>query len=152
MQEEFDALMDNETWSLFELPAGRKAIKCKWVFETKHDSDGRLVRHKARLVIKGYSQRKGVDYEETYAPVVRYSSFRYLFALAVKHNLNVDQMDAITAFLQGELEEDIYMEQPPCFIDLKEKSKVCKLNKALCFLMRLHQNQRWENPDSSHLR
>lgn len=99
--------MDNNTWTLTNLPEGRKAIKCKWVFKTKHDAAGNIDRYKARLVIKGYSQRKGVDYDETYSPVVRHSSLRYLFALAAKHNLYVDQMDAITAFLQGDLDEKI---------------------------------------------
>lgn len=101
------------------------------MFKTKHDAAGNIDRYKARLVIKGYSQRKGVDYDETYTPVVRHSSLRYLFALAAKHNLYVDQMDAVTAFLQGDLEEEIYMEQPPCFEQPGEGPKVCRLNKAL---------------------
>ncbi|KXJ62485.1 hypothetical protein RP20_CCG007100 [Aedes albopictus] len=70
MQEEYDAHVSNETWTLTELPKGRKAIRCKWVYRTKLDADGNLDRHKARLVIKGFSQRKGVDYDETYSPVV----------------------------------------------------------------------------------
>lgn len=131
MQEEYEAQMRNGTWTLTDLPAGRKAIRCKWVYKTKLDAEGRPARHKARLVIKGYSQRKGVDYEETYSPVVRHSSLRYLFATAARLNLDIDQMDAVTAFLQGELSEEIYMEQPPYFEDTQNRTKVCKLNKAL---------------------
>ena len=101
------------------------------MFKTKHDAAGKVNRYKARLVIKGYSQRKGVDYNETYSPVVRHSSLRYLFALAARNNLLVDQMDAITAFLQGDLEEEIYMEQPPCFEQPGKQNMVCRLNKAL---------------------
>lgn len=131
MKDEYEALILNGTWELCDLPEGRSAIKCKWVYKTKLDVNGDIDRYKARLVIKGYSQRKGVDYEETYAPVVRYSSLRYLFALAARLDMKVDQMDAITAFLQGELSEEIYMEQPPCFVDGKKRSKVCRLKKAL---------------------
>lgn len=109
--------MDNDTWTLTELPKGRKAVRCKRVYRTKLDADGNLDRHKARLVIKAFSQRKGVDYGETYSPVVRHSSLRYLLALAAKHNLDIQQMDAVTASLQGELTEEIYMEQPPLFMD-----------------------------------
>lgn len=107
---EYEALM-----TLTELPPGRKPIKCKWVFKTKRDANGNVDRHKARLVMKGFSQRKGVDYDETYSPVVRHSSLRYLFALSAKLGLSIDQMDATTAFLQGELSKVIYIEQPPCF-------------------------------------
>lgn len=89
-----------------------------------------MVRHKTRLVIEGYLQRKGVNYEETYVPVVRYRSLRYLFALAVEHNLKIDQLDVSTAFLQGELEEEIYTESSPSFVDSKNKLKVCKLCKT----------------------
>ncbi|KXJ71784.1 hypothetical protein RP20_CCG019713 [Aedes albopictus] len=131
MKEEYDALINNNTWTLTELPKGRSAIKCKWVYKTKHDASGKMDRYKARLVIKGYSQRKGVDYDETYSPVVRHSSLRYLFAMAAKYNLQVDQMDAITAFLQGDIEEEIYMEQPPCFVKPGGRQLVCRLNKAL---------------------
>lgn len=100
----------NNPWTLTELPKGRKAIRYKWVYRTKLDTNGNLGRYKARLVIKGFSQRKGVDYDETYSPVVRHSSLRYLFAMAAKHNLDIQQMDAITAFLQGDVTEEIYMQ------------------------------------------
>ena len=131
MQEEYEALMANNTWELSDIPAGRKPIKCKWIFKTKRNHIGEIDRYKARLVIKGYSQRMGEDYDETYAPVVRHSSLRYLFAMAVQLDLKIEQMDAVTAFLQGELSEEIYMEQPQEFIDASNKGKCCRLKKAL---------------------
>lgn len=131
MQSEYEALMDNNTWDLVDLPLGRKAIKTKWVFRTKKDVTGQIDRYKARLVCKGYTQRKGEDFDETYSPVVRHSSLRYLFALAVQYDLVIEQMDAITAFLQGDLNEEIYVEQPCSFEDKSEPRKVCRLKKAL---------------------
>lgn len=129
MIDEYNALIENETWELTELPAGRKAIDTKWVYKLKRDGDGAVQRHKARLVVKGYSQVKGIDYDETYSPVARYSSIRFLLAMAVKFDLAIHQMDAVTAFLQGELNEEIYMNQPVCFSDKSEK--VCHLKKSL---------------------
>lgn len=129
MKEEIDSLIENETWTLMKLPPNRKAIKSKWVFKTKRDASGNTVRHKARLVAKGYSQRPGIDYDETYAPVVRYTSIRLLIALAMKFKLKIHQMDAVTAFLQGDLSEDIYLEQPEGFNDGSDN--VCRLNRAI---------------------
>lgn len=101
MNDEIRSLLENNTWTLTKLPPGRKTVKTKWIFKTKRDNNGKIVRHKARLVAKGYTQRQGVDYNETYAPVVRYTSVRFLVALAVQRGLKIHQMDAITAFLQG---------------------------------------------------
>lgn len=129
MEEEINSLYANNTWSLVDLPAGRKAISNRWVFKTKYDSDGIISRYKARLVIRGCAQRKGIDYEETFSPVVRYTSIRMLLALAVKFDLQIDQMDAVTAFLHGELVEEIFMAQPEEFSD--GTNKVCRLNKSL---------------------
>ncbi|KMQ90788.1 cysteine-rich rlk receptor-like protein kinase 8 protein [Lasius niger] len=103
MSDEMDSLAENKTWELVRLPLNRKAIKSKWVFKTKRDANGTVLRHKARLVAKGCSQKYGIDYNETYSPVIRYTFIRFLMALAVKHGLKVDQMDAVTAFLQGNL-------------------------------------------------
>lgn len=111
------------------LPAGRRAIKAKWVFKTKCDHDGNILRYKARLVAKGCAQKYGIDYTETYSPVVRYTSIRFLFALAVKHGMKIHQMDATTAFLQGDVEETIYMDQPEGFNDGTQR--VCKLNRSI---------------------
>lgn len=129
MEDEINSLDENNTWTLVDLPAGRKPVKTKWVFKIKRDEAGVVVRHKARLVAKGCSQRYGVDYVETYSPVVRHTSLRFLTALAVKNGLKIDQMDAVTAFMQGELTEEIYIEQPEGFND--GTNKVCKLNRAI---------------------
>lgn len=128
MDQEYNSLIKNQTWSLTDLPSGKRALPCKWVFKTKTDQCGNVVRYKARLVIKGYAQRKGTDYEETYSPVVRYTSIRYLFALAAKYGLQIDQMDAVSAFLQGEIDKEIYMLQPEQY---RQGSQVCLLNKSL---------------------
>lgn len=129
MEEEMHSHADNKTWTLTELPANKKPIKAKWVFKVKNNGLNEKVRFKARLVAKGFSQRPGIDYDETYAPVVRYATLRILFAMTVEQNLRIFQMDAITAFLQGELSETIYMEQPEGFEN--GTAQVCHLNKAV---------------------
>lgn len=129
MDDEIKSHTENNTWSLTKLPRGRKAIKSKWVFKIKSDDEGNVIRHKARLVAKGCAQKFGIDYTETFSPVVRYNSIRYLLAFAVQHDLHIHQMDAVTAFLQGDLEEDIYMEQPEEYQDGTDK--VCKLNRSI---------------------
>lgn len=130
MREEIEALERNETWVMDDLPDGHKAIRNKWVYKTKRGPDGRVERYKARLVVKGCSQRPGIDFDEVYSPVVRYSTIRFLMALAVKHDLQIDQMDAVTAFLQSELgDETIFMQLPEGFTS--DQVKVCRLRKAL---------------------
>lgn len=129
MEAEISSLLDNNTWTLTELPKGKKTVKAKWIFKTKRDGDGKIVRHKARLVAKGYTQRYGIDYEETYAPVVRYTTIRLLMAIAMQQGLKIHQMDAVTAFLQGDLDEEIYLEQPDGFSD--GSNRVCRLNRAI---------------------
>lgn len=117
MKEEFDSLQANRTWKLVDLPTGKSPIKCKWVFKTKRNAHGDVVRHKARLVAKGYTQIEGVDYHETFSPVVRFTTIRYLMAIAAKFDLNIRQLDVVTAFLHGTLDEEIYMTQPEGFND-----------------------------------
>lgn len=130
MGSEYQSLMQNNTWTLVKLPPGVKPIKCKWVFKKKKDEHGNVIKHKARLVIKGCSQKPGIDFQETYSPVVRYTSIRYLLSIAAQFNLDIEQMDAVTAFLQGDLDEEIFME-PPEGIEGDFDGKVCKLNKAI---------------------
>jgi hypothetical protein len=129
MISEYDSLIENDTWKLVKLPENRMVIKTKWIFKTKRDTNGNIVKRKSRLVAKGYTQRYGIDYEETYAPVVRYTSIRFLMALAVKNRLMIHQMDAVTAFLQGDVNEEIYIEQPEGFDD--QTGRVCQLKKAI---------------------
>lgn len=111
------------------MPLGKKPIKSKWVFATKTNLDGNIIRCKARLVAKGYSQKAGVDYEQTFAPMIKYTSIRFCLSLAAQLNLNISQMDAVTAYLNGVLKEEVYMEQPEMFSD--GSAKVCKLIKSI---------------------
>ncbi|UYV64139.1 hypothetical protein LAZ67_2006688, partial [Cordylochernes scorpioides] len=131
MREEFDSLIENKTWELVDPPKGQNVIGSKWVFRRKYSSDGSLERHKARLVAKGFSQQYGIDYEETFAPVVRQSTIRVFFALAVEYNLIVHQMDVQSAYLNGEIKEEVYMAQPENFVSRKYPEKVCRLKKAI---------------------
>ncbi|WJZ88203.1 hypothetical protein VitviT2T_007528 [Vitis vinifera] len=126
-----DSIMSNQTWELVDLPPGSKPIGCKWVFRRKYHIDGMIQTFKARLVAKGFKQRECIDYFDTYAPVARTTSIRILFALASIHNLFVHQMDVKTAFLNGNLNEEVYMEQPKGFVLLGNENKVCKLVKSL---------------------
>ncbi|UYV68325.1 hypothetical protein LAZ67_5003884 [Cordylochernes scorpioides] len=131
MEEEFDSLIENKTWELVDPPKNRNIIGTKWVFKTKCNSDGSVERHKARLVAKGYSQQYGIDYEETFAPVVRQSTIRMFLALAVEYNLILHQMDVQSAYLNGEIKEEIFMTQPENFVSRKYPEKVCRLKKAI---------------------
>nr|CAN83010.1 hypothetical protein VITISV_010102 [Vitis vinifera] len=131
INDEMDSIMSNQTWELVDLPPGSKPIRCKWVFRRKYHIDGMIQTFKARLVAKGFKQRESTDYFDTYASVARTTSIRILFALASIHNLFVHQMDVKTAFLNGDLNEEVYMEQPEGFVQLGNENKVCKLVKSL---------------------
>ena len=119
-QYEMDALAKNKTWELVDLPSGRKAIKLKWVFKLK--SDGRYC---ARLVAKGFMQVPGIDYDKTFSPIAQFESMWLLLVLAAPEDWLIHQMDVKSMFLNGELEEEIYMEQPQGFIVAGQETKVC---------------------------
>lgn len=129
MEDEYASLLRNETWDLVNLPPGRRAIKCKWVFKIKRRTSGEIERYKARLVACGYSQKAGIDYQETFSPVVRLDSVRVLLALVAKYDLELMHFDVKTAFLNGHLTESIYMQQPEGF--RRDNDKVCKLKRSL---------------------
>lgn len=131
MQEEINALKCNNTWDLVTLPKNAKIVDNKWVFRIKTSSDGKPLRYKARLVARGFTQEKGVDYQETFAPVVRYDSIRILLALATEHDMHISNFDVQTAFLYGDLSECVYMKQPTGFENQKKTGLVCKLNRSL---------------------
>lgn len=99
MKNEIASMKDNQVWELVELPKGVVPIKCKWVFKTKRDSKGNIDRYKARLVAKGFTQREGIDFNETFSPVSKKDSFRILMALVAHYDLKLHQMDVKTAFL-----------------------------------------------------
>lgn len=113
MEEEIGALAENQTWELVQLPPGRKAIGCKWTFKEKEDETGRVVRHKARLVAQGFTQRYGTDYDEVFAPVVKQTTLRTLLTIASRDGMMAKHLDIKCAYLYADLEEDIFMKQPP---------------------------------------
>ena len=117
--------------TLEKLPQGRIAIDSRWVFKVKYNADGLIERYKASLVAKGYSQEAGIDYQETFSPVARYTSIRTVLAIANQLDLEVHQMDASTAFLNGESKEEIFMNQPEGFIKKGKENLVCRLKKGI---------------------
>ncbi|GMP34292.1 hypothetical protein CsSME_00007220 [Camellia sinensis var. sinensis] len=123
MEEEIESMKKNHVWDLVDLPLGRKTIGNKWVLKIKRKADGSIERYKARLVAKGYPQREGVDYEETFSPVVRFASIRLILAIVAQLDLELYQMDVKTAFLNGELDEEIYMDQPEGFVAVGQERK-----------------------------
>jgi hypothetical protein len=131
MKEEMDAIVANGTWSLTELPASHRAIGLKWVYKVKRDQLGAIVRHKVRLVAKGYIQHQGVDFEEVFPLVARLESMRLMLAIAVHWNWPVHHMDVKSAFLIGDLQEEVYVAQSPGFVDKDRPGKVLHLHKAL---------------------
>ncbi|KAK1418428.1 hypothetical protein QVD17_27572 [Tagetes erecta] len=130
MNKEMEALNRNQTWDLVDLPPGRKAIGCKWVYKIKHDPSGAISRYKARLVAKGFSQREGIDFDETFSPVVKMVTVRTVFSLAVQHNWPLYQLDVDNAFLYGDLNEEVYMKPPEGYYSSAE-TRVCKLKRSL---------------------
>jgi hypothetical protein len=112
MHDEMESLEKNGTWNLVQLPKGKKTVCCKWIFERKEES------YKARLVAKGYSQIPGIYFNDVFSPVVKHSSIRTLLSIVAMHDYELEQLDVKTAFLYGELEEVIYMDQPEGFVVL----------------------------------
>ena len=131
IKSEIDSILQNHTWELVDLPPGSKPLGYKWIFKRKMKTDGTIDKYKARLVIKGYKQKEGLDYFDTYSPVTRITSIRMVLAIAALRNLEIHQMDVKTAFLNGDLDEEIYMEQPEGFVAPGREKKVCKLVKSL---------------------
>ncbi len=131
MDEEMAALDANKTWELVPLPEEKKAIGCKWVYKVKHNSDGSISRYKARLVAKGYAQTHGIDYEETFAPIAKMATMRAVIAVVASRGWVLHQMDVKNAFLHGELQEEVYLDQPPGYEDMSHPNHVCRLRKAL---------------------
>ena len=131
MKDELNSMANNQVWDLVELPEGFRAVGCKWVYKTKTDASGNIERYKARLVAKGFLQKEGIDYHDTFSPVSKKDSLRIIMALVAHFDLELHQMDVKTAFLNGELEEEVYMTQPEGFISEKGNNLVCKLKKSI---------------------
>lgn len=131
MDKEFEALVHNKTWHLVPPQKGVNIIDCKWVYKVKRKTDGSIDRYKARLVAKGFKQRYGIDYEDTFSPIVKAATIRLVLSLAVSQGWSLRQLDVQNAFLHGFLEEDVYMRQPPGYEEPKAPQYLCKLDKAL---------------------
>eukprot|EP01018_Ginkgo_biloba_P000354 Gb_00282 [translate_table: standard] len=115
MEAEFDAFVKNDTWTLMELPLDKDVIRTKWIYKTKYKSDGSIDKHKERLVAEGYAQQKGIDYTETFAPVAKMDTIKTLLILEAQHGWIIYQMDVKSAFLNGYVDEEIYVDQPKGF-------------------------------------
>jgi hypothetical protein len=131
MKEEIRSIEKNNTWELCILPKGKKSIGVKWVYKVKVNPKGEVVKYKARLVVRGFLQRQGIDYEEVFAPVARLETVRLVVAHASMQGWNLHQLDVKSAFLNGELEEEVYIDQPQGFVKKGSEDKVLRLRKAL---------------------
>jgi hypothetical protein len=131
MNEELDLIEKNDTWELVPRPTNKNVIGSKWVYKNKMNEQGNIVRNKARLVCKGYAQIEGLDFDETFAPVERLEAIRMFLAYACHKQFKVYQMDVKSSFLNGDLKEEVYMEQPEGFQLSDNPDFVCKLKKSL---------------------
>ena len=131
MKDGLSSMDKNSMWELVDLLPGRKAIGNKWVLKVKRKADGSIDKYKARFVVKGFTQQEGIDYDETFSPVVRVASIRLILAIVTQLDLELYQMDVKTAFLNGELDEEIYMSQPMGFEVKGQEHKLCKLKRSI---------------------
>ena len=131
MKSEMGSMYENKVWTLIDLPNDRRAIEIKWIFKRKTYADSSVTIYKARLVAKGFRQVQGVDYDETFSPVAMLKSVRIMLAIAAFYDSEIWQMDVKTAFLNGFLEEELYMMQPEGFVNPKGANKICKLQKSI---------------------
>ena len=131
MIEEMTALDDNGTWDSVSRPAGKKVIGYKWVFAVKMNPDGTVARLKARLVAKGYAQVYVTDYLDKFSPIAKLTFIRLCLSMAATHKWSLHQLDIKNTFLHGDLQEEVYMEQPPGFVAQGKSDKVCRLRKSL---------------------
>jgi hypothetical protein len=131
MTEEYQCIMKNDVWDIVLRPKGKSVVTSKWIYKIKHATDGSVEKYKARFVARGFSHMEGIDYEETFAPVSQYTSIRTIIALAASMGWRLHQMDVKIAFLNGEIEEEVYIEQPDGFVIHEKDSHVCRLKKTL---------------------
>jgi hypothetical protein len=131
MEDELKSMSSNDVWDLVEVPNDAKRVGSKWIYKTKYDPKGNIERFKARLVAKGFTQREGIDYKETFSPVSSKDSFRIVMALVAHFDLELHQMDVKTAFLNGDLDEDVYMTQPEGFVVEGKEHLACRLKKSI---------------------
>jgi hypothetical protein len=141
MQEEMKSMSTNKVWDLVEIPQGAKIVGCKWVYKTKYDSKGNIERFKARLIAKGFTQREGIDYNEIFSPISSKDSFRIIMALVAHFNWELHKMDVKTAFINGDLQEDVYMAKPEGF-DVEDKEHLGCRHKTLIYGLK-QASRRW---------
>jgi hypothetical protein len=130
MMEEYQSIMKDNVWDIVLIPEGKSVVTSKWIYKIKHTVDESIERHKMRFVSRGFSQVEGIDYE-TFSHVARYTSIWMIIVTAASMGWRVHQMDGKTTFLNGEIEEEIYIEQPDGFMIHEKKSHVCRLKKVL---------------------
>jgi hypothetical protein len=131
MGEEYQSIVKNDVWDVVPRPKEKSIVSSKWIYKMKHAADGSIEKYKARFVAQGFSQKEGIDYEETFSPVVRYTSIRTILLLATVMKWKVHQMDVKTTFLNGEIKEEVYVEQPQGFEVHDRETHVCILKKDL---------------------
>jgi hypothetical protein len=131
MKDEMRSMSANQVWKLEKISKGSKTVGCKWVYKIKRDSKGNIDRFKVRLVAKGFTQREGIDYNETFSPVSSKDSFRIIMALVAHYILELHQMDVKTTFLNGDLYETVYMAQPKGFVVEGNESLGCHITKSI---------------------
>jgi hypothetical protein len=131
MVEEYDSIVHNDVWDVVLRPVGKSVVTSRWLYKTNIAANGSVEKHKARFVARGFSQIEGVDYDETFAPVARYTSIRTIIAIAAEMGWRIHQMDVKTTFLNGFIEEDVYIEQPQGFEVSDRETHVCLLRKEL---------------------
>ena len=143
MTEEYQSIIKNDVWEVVPRPKSKDVVSSKWLFKIKHAADGSIEKYKARFVARGFSQKEGIDYEETFAPVARYTSIRTIIALAAKMKWKLHQMDVKTTFLNGVIEEEVYIEQPQGFEVEDRKSHVCQIEESLIRIEASSQSLVW---------
>jgi hypothetical protein len=131
MMEEYNSIMKNDVWEVVPRPEGKSVVTSRWLYKLKHAGDGSIEKYKARFVARGFSQVEGVDYDETFALVARYTSIRAVISIAAEMGWKIHQMDVKTAFMNGLIQEEVYIEQPLGFEVHERVSHVCRLKKAL---------------------
>jgi hypothetical protein len=131
MTEEYQSIIKNDVWEIVPRPKNKDVVSSKWLYKIKHATDGSIEKHKVRFVAYGFSQKEGIDYEETFSPVARYTSIITIISLVAKMKWRLHQMDVKTTFLNGVIEEEVYTEQPQGFEVEDRKTHVCRLKKAL---------------------
>ena len=129
--EEYQSILKNDVWEVVPRLKDKLVVSSKWIFKTKNLADGNIEMFKARFVAQGFSQKEGIDYEETFSPVAIYTSIKTILALASEMKWKLHQMDVNTTFLNGVIEEEVYIEQPLCFETHDKKTHVCRLKKEL---------------------